>query len=137
MKKKTALLIGVGLLFTFVIWTLLLLIVDVGSVGPMGSSVGFARFNIYFHSLTGVNMHLYTLTDWLGLVPIGTALFFAVLGLCEWIKRKSILKVDRSILILGAFYIVTLAAYIFFESYERDKSDCGVSLRYDYLLFLL
>ena len=62
-------------------------------------------------------MTLYTITDWLGLVPVVFGFGFAVLGLVQWIKRKSIRKVDASILILGGFYVVTLAAYLFFESY--------------------
>ena len=61
------------------------------------------------------NLLLYTITDWLGLVPIGVSFGFAILGLVQWIKRKSLLKVDRSLLALGGFYVVVLAAYIFFE----------------------
>ena len=60
-------------------------------------------------------MSLYVVTDWLGLVPIGVAFGFALLGLAQWIKRKSLLKVDRSILVLGVFYLVVIAAYVFFE----------------------
>ena len=60
-------------------------------------------------------MWLYTVTDWLGLVPIAVALIFAVLGLCQWIKRKNILKVDFSLIILGVYYIVVIIAYIIFE----------------------
>lgn len=80
------------------------------------SRVGFAAINGAFHALTGVHWALYTLTDWLGLVPIGIALGFAVLGLVQLIRRKSLLKVDRDILILGGFYIVVLAAYLLFET---------------------
>ena len=41
---------------------------------------------------------------------------FAALGLAQWIRRKSILKVDRSILALGVFYVAVAAAYLLFES---------------------
>ena len=106
---------GASLLIAFVLWTVLVCFVDVQAIGPEGSSVGFATLNGYVHDLTGVNMSLYAITDWLGLVPIGVAFVFAVLGLVQWIKRKIILKVDRSILALGGFYIVVMAVYILFE----------------------
>ena len=99
----------------FVLWTVLVCFIDVRAIGPRESSVGFATLNEYVHNLTGVNMYLYVITDWLGLVPIGVAFSFAVLGLVQWIKRKSLLKVDRSILTLGGFYIVVMALYILFE----------------------
>ena len=117
MKKKNKRLfwIGAGLLAGFVLWTVLICFVDVQAIGPEGSSVGFSTMNGFIHELTGVNWFLYTVTDWLGLVPIGVAFGFAVLGLVQWIKRKSLLKVDRSILTLGGFYIVVMAVYILFE----------------------
>ena len=117
MEKKNSRLfwVGVGLLAAFVLWTVLVCFVDVRAIGPRQSSVGFATLNGYIHNLTGVNMSLYVITDWLGLVPIGVAFGFAVLGLVQWIKRKSLLKVDRSILALGGFYIVVMAVYILFE----------------------
>ena len=117
MEKKNSRLfwVGVGLLAVFVLWTVLIRFVDVEAIGPRQSSVGFATLNGYIHNLTGVNMSLYIITDWLGLVPIGVAFGFAVLGLVQCIKRKSLLKVDRSILTLGGFYIVVMAVYILFE----------------------
>ena len=115
-KKKSRLFwVGVGLLAVFVLWTVLIRFVDVEAIGPRQSSVGFATLNGYIHNLTGVNMSLYIITDWLGLVPIGVAFGFAVLGIVQCIKRKSLLKVDRSILTLGGFYIVVIALYILFE----------------------
>jgi undecaprenyl-diphosphatase len=117
MEKKNSRLfwVGVGLLAVFVLWTVLIRFVDVEAIGPRQSSVGFATLNGFIHNLTGVNMSLYTITDWLGLVPIGVAFGFAVLGIVQCIKRKSLLKVDRSILTLGGFYIVVMAVYILFE----------------------
>ena len=113
-RKKTFFM-GAGFLGAFVLWTVLVSYVDVRAIGQNASSVGFATLNGYVHNLTGVNMFLYTITDWLGLVPIGVAFGFAVLGLVQWVGRKSLFKVDRSILALGGFYIIVLAMYIFFE----------------------
>ncbi len=114
-KNKKRLVLGVSLFVAFVLWTILVCFVDVRAIGPEGSSVGFAALNGFVHELTGVNWFLYTITDWLGIVPIAVALVFAILGLVQLIKRKSLWKVDHSILALGVFYIVVMAAYIFFE----------------------
>ena len=117
MKKecKKSLFVGISFIFIFVIWTILIKYVDLQQIGPRDSIVGFSTLNKFFHSLTGSNLLLYVITDWLGLVPIFVALCFAILGLAQWIKRKSFLKVDRSILVLGGFYIITILFYVFFE----------------------
>ena len=44
-QKKISLYAGIGLMAAFVIWTLLVRFVDVQSIGPEGSSVGFAAIN--------------------------------------------------------------------------------------------
>ena len=113
--RKKMFFMGAGFLGAFVLWTVLVSYVDVRAIGQNASSVGFATLNGCVHNFTGVNMFLYTITDWLGLVPIGVAFGFAVLGLVQWVGRKSLFKVDRSILALGGFYIIVLAMYIFFE----------------------
>lgn len=99
----------------FLIWTALVSFADVQPIGPQGSSVGLATLNGGFHALTGVNFTLYTVTDWLGLVPLLTCLGFGSLGLWQWVKRKHIQSVDPSILILGGFYILVAAVFVFFE----------------------
>ena len=118
MKKKNTIFLSaaLGALAAFALWTVLLRCVDVQPIGPDGSCVGFASINGAFHALTGVHWALYTLTDWLGLVPIGIAFGFAGLGLVQLLRRKSLLKVDRDILLLGGFYLVVLAAYVLFET---------------------
>ena len=98
------------------LWTVAISFVDVRAIGPQGSSVGFAGINGFVHTLTGAHFSLYNITDWLGLVPIFVCIGFGILGLVQWIKRKSICKVDHDILILGGFYIITIAAYLLFES---------------------
>ena len=115
-KKIKNFIIATALIVSFILWTLLISFVDVQQIGPNGSSVGFATINSAIHKLFGVNFSLYNITDWAGLVPVVFGLGFALLGLIQWIKRKHILKVDISILILGVFYIVTLILYLTFES---------------------
>lgn len=119
MKKRNLRNIGVtiGLFASFILWTVAITILDVQAIGPNGSSVGFATFNGLFHKLTGVHMEIYTITDWLGLIPLCFALGFAILGLVQLIHRKSFLKVDYSILVLGGFYILVIASYLFFEKF--------------------
>ena len=117
MKKasKKSFYVGTSFLLLFILWTILVKFIDVKSVGPQESTVGFAALNTFFHNLTGTNMTLYNITDWLGLVPIAVCLGFAILGLVQWIRRKNISKVDFSILVLGVYYIVVIAVYILFE----------------------
>lgn len=117
MKKRNQrnLWITVSLLMVFVLWTAAISFIDVQAIGPRGSSVGFAALNGFFHSLTGTHLLLYTITDWLGLVPICFVLGFAVLGLVQLIKRRNLRKVDYDILVLGGFYILVMAAYMSFE----------------------
>ena len=113
-KRKGFIASGV-LLLSFVLWTFLIQTVDVQPVGVNGTSVGFAAVNTWFHRLTGVHMGIYTITDWLGLVPIAVCIGFGMLGLMQWIRRKSITKVDRDILLLGGYYILVILGYLIFE----------------------
>ena len=115
MKKNQNLLAGTLLLVGFAVWTVLIQAIDVQPIGPNGSSVGFAVLNSWFHQLTGVHWTLYTLTDWLGLVPIFVCLIFAGVGFVQLVQRKSLLKVDLDILLLGVYYVLVIFCYLMFE----------------------
>ena len=106
---------GAALLLGFVLWTVLIRHVDVQPVGVNGTDIGFAAVNVWFHKLTGVHMWLYTITDWLGLVPIVVCICFGILGLVQLIRRKSLMKVDADILLLGVYYILVILGYLIFE----------------------
>lgn len=114
-KGKGKLLAGMLLLAVFVLWTMLIQGVDVQPVGQNGTNVGFATFNVWFHQVTGVHMTAYTVTDWLGLVPIGGCLCIGGIGAVQLVRRKSLLKVDPDLLLLGVYYILVIFAYLFFE----------------------
>ena len=114
-NEKTHLLAGIGFLIAFLLWTVLIRCIDVQAAGPGGSNVGFAAFNLWFHKLTGVHMTVYTFTDWLGLVPIAVCLGFGVVGVFQLIRRRSLLRVDPDIILLGLYYILVILAYLVFE----------------------
>ena len=116
-ENKRYLLLSIYTLAAFLLWTSAIQLIDVQAIGPGESDVGFATINRFVHNLTGVHMSLYTITDWLGLVPLAFVAGFGALGLFQWIKRKHIGQVDHSILVLGVFYLVVMAAFILFEEF--------------------
>lgn len=118
MKKRNQrqMCVSLGLLILFVLWTAAVRLFDVRPIGPNGSSVGFAALNGAVRELTGVHMALYTVTDWLSLIPLFVAIGFAALGLWQLIRRKSVFKVDYNIIVLGGFYVLVMAVYLFFEA---------------------
>ena len=115
MKSKKMLFTGTALLIAFTVWTILIQFIDVQAVGVNGTKIGFAAINTWFHKLTGVHLTVYTVTDWLGLVPICICGFFGVVGLRQLVKRKSLFKVDADIILLGIYYVVVIFAYLIFE----------------------
>ena len=119
MKKKVEKnFIVTGLLFLlFVLFTIVVSTVDVRPIGPEGSKVGLATINDGVLRVLGVHLIWYAITDWLGIVAILTAFGFALVGLIQLVKRKSLLRVDASIIILGVYYVIVIAAYAFFEMF--------------------
>ena len=114
-RERKGFISGTALILAFIVWTVLIQTVDVRPVGVNGTNIGFAAVNTWFHRLTGVHMGLYTVTDWLGLVPIAVCIGFGILGLVQWVRRKRIAKVDTDILLLGGYYILVILGYLIFE----------------------
>ena len=115
MKHRRLLTSGVGLLLT-VILIALIRFVDVAPIGAQGTSIGLSHLNQFVFDFFGVNMLWYNITDWLGIAAVLTAFLFAIIGLVQLIKRRSLLKVDREILALGVLYLVVIGLYIIFET---------------------
>lgn len=117
MKKngKKLLRVGIIMMVVFAVWTALIQIVDVQPVGQNGTDIGFASLNCWFHKLTGVHMAIYTVTDWLGLVPIFICVLFGGIGLVQLVMRRNLFKVDFDLILLGIYYIIVIFGYLFFE----------------------
>ena len=96
-KKRKDIFVCGGLFAVAIIYTILVKYIDVQAIGPKDSLVGFATINKFIFNLTGVNMVWYSITDWLGFVPLIIAFIYAMIGLVQMIKRKNILKVDKAI----------------------------------------
>lgn len=90
-------------------------LIDVQPIGPEGSLVGLSRLNAAVRDLFGYQPFWYGLTEITGLLAIAVAGGFAVLGLVQLIKRRSLLAVDRDILLLAALYVAVGAMYVLFE----------------------
>ena len=116
-RKTNRFALPVGLLAAFALWTASVCLVDVQPIGPLGSEVGFAALNGWFHNLTGVHLWLYDLTDLLSVVPLGLCAAFGILGLCQWVRRKKLRRVDRDLLLLGGFYLAVAAFFVAFECF--------------------
>lgn len=116
--KRNAIFLTVAIisLIAFILWTIFLAFIDVQPIGPLYSSIGFATINKFVHNLTGENLILYLITDWLSFMPVFIMIFFAILGILQFIKRKNLFKVDFDLLCLGIFYILLFSLYIIFEN---------------------
>ena len=60
-------------------------------------------------------MTIYHITDWLGLVPLFCCMIYGAVGFVQLLQRKSLLKVDIDILLLGVYYVIVIFGYLIFE----------------------
>ncbi len=112
--KKKFILSGASLA-VFLLLIVAVKTVDVAQIGPAGTSIGLSHINAAVHKALGVSTVWYDLTEMLGLLALAVAATFALVGLIQLIKRKSILRVDAEILSVGCLYVAMAAIYVLFE----------------------
>lgn len=115
MKTKTKFIFSILSFVLFAVLIVLVKKVDVADIGPEGTSIGLSGMNKGFHDMTGYSNTLFKLTEYLGYAALVIVGVFGILGLVQLIQRKSLLKVDRAILLLGGLYIVVFGLYFFFD----------------------
>ncbi len=124
MKQAIKWVCAVLLLCVFVGLTYATTHVDVRPIGPQSTQVGLSRLNEKIFDLCGVernengtvlNERFYQLTEMLGYASIAVCAIFCVLGLIQWITRRSLKRVDRTLYCLAGLYIVTIALYVVFN----------------------
>lgn len=99
----------------FILFTILVKVIDVQPLGAEGSLIGFASLNISVNQLLGRNNFCYLLTQFFGVLALLLAAVFAVTGFIQLIKRKSLIKVDYEILMTGILYALVIILYVLFE----------------------
>lgn len=116
MNKKNLLMIilSIGLLIGFAVFTLLIKIVDVGVAGESGVEVGFSTLNQKFFNACNYSAMI-KVSDILGYLAFVVIIIFAGLELVQLIKGKSIKAVDKSLMILSSVYVFTILVYVLFE----------------------
>ena len=115
MKKRKYLFLGVILLIISIIYTIAVKNIDVSSIGPNNSSVGFSKINSTVHNKFDFNEKWYKITKYVGFIPFALVAFYGFTGLIQLIERKSLKKVDKKLIYLGIFYIIFVLIYFFFE----------------------
>ena len=114
MKKA---ILPVTFLIVFIVFTVLVKTIDVSAIGPLGSAVGFSTLNAWARDALGQNGFCYSLTQILGGLALLTAFAEALMGCIQLVKRKSLLKVDRRLIVLGLVYIAMIVLYFAFEKF--------------------
>lgn len=104
--------------FLSILFTILVLKVDVQPIGPNGTSVGFATINGAFRDSMGMSSFLYLVSNLLGYLAILLGVFCMAVALIEWIKRKSIFRVDIQLILMGFLLVAVAVVYVLFEKIE-------------------
>lgn len=99
----------------FVVLIVMVCTVNVQPIGPEGTSIGLASLNkAVYDALPGSELW-YGISELLGYLAIATAGVFALIGLCQMISRKSLLKVDKKLISLAGLYAAMAFFYVLFE----------------------
>lgn len=118
-QKKSAIVLPLclGGVFTLLFLALMILLktLDVDAIGPAGTSVGLSHINGPFHEWIPFNETWYTITTVIGIVGLAVAAGAAIWSLVQLIRRKSIWKVDKTLLALDFLYAATGVLYLLFE----------------------
>ena len=115
MKQNKRFLFPAFCAMLFILLTVILKTVDVGYVCGLESKVGLSHLNGRAHCFFGQSETWYEISEVTGLVAIACGGVFALIGVFQLIKRKSIFKVDREIILLGCLYAALAVIYVFFD----------------------
>ena len=108
-KQKMWLVFSICLLVAFVAFTLIVAFVDVND------GVGLSHLNHSIWQRCGKSEIWGTITDWIGYLTILALLFCVGMQIWQWMRRKSLQKVDWNLIALDIVCAGLVAVYVFFE----------------------
>ncbi|MBP3729423.1 MAG: phosphatase PAP2 family protein [Lachnospiraceae bacterium] len=113
--KSRKMMMAVLVTAVFILFTVLIRVVDVQPIGPAESEVGLAALNQGAQRAIGTNPGWEHISEILGIIGILTGCAMVLLGLWQWISRKSLKKVDQGFFVLGALYAVMIICWKGFD----------------------
>ena len=99
------------MLTVFLLFTLLVAMVDYKPIGPRGSEVGLAAVNGFLHSHFGYNDLFYVLSKLLGYICFLIPVINAGVAIRDICRKKSLFKIGPDV--LGAFVVYVLMAFFY------------------------
>lgn len=103
------------MLVVTILFSVLTFVVDRKPIGYDGTSVGFSSINGLFAGSFGYNPVMDTLSDIAMYLSFLVVAAFALIGVMQLIKKKSLSKVDKVIIGLGILYVVVAVLYVAFD----------------------
>lgn len=114
MKKKKNIILSVGLLFAFCLLTICLLFINVRNTGIKNEKIGLFFINKFSLELE-YNEFLDKFSDIFLIVSILGIGLLAAKGLTQLIKRRSLFKVDRSLISFGIVFVLLALLWLCFD----------------------
>jgi len=119
-----------NLFAVFVLFTLLVAGVQVKPTGPQGVEVGLSELNGWVWNGIGCHPFFDRLTDGILLLCLLVIGGQGIEGMKQWVKRKSLRRVDRDLWALAPVYGLMAGAYQFFEIVVINFRPVGLEASY-------
>ena len=118
MKKRLYLLVPITLTVLFIIFTIIVKTVDVYYIAANNSNIGLYTINsnvkAWVESLNKMST-MTKLSDGILIFSFVFPLVYLIVGIVQWIKRKSLKLVDPHLFVLAGLYVAMVAIYFIFE----------------------
>ena len=114
-KLNKYFIISIVLFSLFVMFTILIKVVDVKIIGESNSKVGFAWINNSIYRFFEQNKTCMVLTDIILYFSLLVSVFFCALLVYQMIRKKGFFKADRDLYGVLTCLLITVFFYIIFE----------------------